>query len=69
MRSYLIQPGLMGRAKERWGTRLEERMERSPLLAVMERDIGTASKLVHIWLYKSPDERLKIRKKAMTDGI
>ena len=44
-------------------------MERSPLLVVMEGDIGTASKLVHIWPYKSLDERFNIRKKAMTDGI
>ena len=59
----------MEQAKERWGTRLEERMERSPLLVVMEGDIGTASKLVHIWPYKSLDERISIRKEAMTDGI
>ena len=44
-------------------------MERLPLVLVMEEDIGTASKLVHIWPYKSLDERFNIRKKAVTDGI
>lgn len=69
MRSYLIQPGLMGQAKARWATKLEERTNRSPLSVVMEGDIGTASKLVHIWPYKSLDERFDIRSKAMADDV
>ena len=69
MRSYLIQPGLMGQAKVRWATKLEERTKRSPLSVVMEGDIGTASKLVHIWPYKSLDKRFDIRSKAMADGV
>ena len=59
----------MGQAKARWATKLNERMERSPLSVVMEGDVGTASKLVHIWPYKSLDERSDIRNKALTDGV
>ena len=69
MRSYLIQPGLMGQAKARWNKKLKERMNYSPLSVVMEGDIGTASKLVHIWPYKSLDERLDIRNKASADSV
>ena len=69
MRSYLIQPGLMQQAKTRWATKLEQRTKRSPVSVIMEGDIGTASKLVHIWPYNSLDERLEIRTKATEDGV
>ncbi len=35
----------------------------------MECDIGTASKIIHLWPYKSLDERMAIRSKAEADGI
>ena len=69
MRSYLIQPGLMGQVKARWAKKLGERTVRSPLAVVMEGDVGTASKLVHIWPYQSLDERIKIRNQAKEDGV
>ena len=69
MRSYLIQPGLMGQTKARWTKKLGERTARSPLAVVMEGDVGTASKLVHIWPYQSLDERIKIRNQAKEDGV
>ena len=69
MRSYLIQPGTIGQMKARWATKLKERLERSPLSVVMEGDVGTYNKVVHIWPYKSLDERLKIRNKAKEDGV
>ena len=69
MRSYLIQPGLMGQTKARWAIKLGERTARSPLAVVMEGDVGTASKLVHIWPYQSLDERIKIRNQAKADGV
>ena len=69
MRSYLIQSGRMEQTRKRWAAALAERVSRSPLLAVMECDLGTASKLVHFWPYKSLDERWAIRSKAVQDGI
>lgn len=69
MRSYLIQPGTIGQMKARWATKLKERLERSPLSVVMEGDVGTYNKVVHIWPYKSLDERLEIRNKAKEDGV
>ena len=55
--------------KARWATKLKERLERSPLSVVMEGDVGTYNKVVHIWPYKSLDERLKIRTKAKEDNV
>ena len=69
MRSYLIQPGYMPQAKERWLQAIHERMERSPMSVVMETDVGQASKIMHIWPYKSLDERQAIRDKALADGL
>jgi len=69
MRSYLIQPGYMPQSKERWLQAIHERMERSPMSVVMETDVGQASKLIHIWPYKSLDERQAIRDKALADGL
>ena len=69
MRSYLIQPGYMPQAKERWLQAIHERMERSPMSVVMETDVGQASKIMHIWPYNSLDERQAIRDKALADGL
>ena len=69
MRSYLIQAGLMPQAKARWAPNIEERVKRSPLAVVMEGDVGTYNKMVHIWPYKSLDERLKIRTQAKEDNV
>jgi len=69
MRSYLIQPGTIGQMKARWETKLKERLERSPLSVVMDGDIGTNNKVVHIWPYKSLDERQDIRDNAKADGV
>ncbi len=69
MRSYMIQPGFMPQCKERWRQAINERMERSPMSVVMETDIGDASKIIHIWPYKSLDERQVIRDKALADGL
>ena len=69
MRSYMIQPGYMPKSKERWLQAIHERMERSPMSVVMETDIGEASKIIHIWPYKSFDQRQTIRDKALADGL
>lgn len=69
MRSYLIYPGKMPITKERWQKALPERTKRSPMATLLECDIGTASKIIHLWPYKSLDERMAIRSKAEADGI
>ena len=59
----------MPKSKELWNDTLHERMKRSPMSVVMETDIGEASKIIHIWPYKSLDERQTVRDKAIADGI
>ena len=69
MRSYMVRPGYMSQSKERWRHAIHERMERSPMSVVMETDIGDASKIIHIWPYKSLDERQAVRDKVLADGL
>lgn len=69
MRSYLIHADRMALTKEKWERSLPERVKRSPLATIMECEIGTASKILHIWPYNSLDERMAIRNQAVADGI
>ena len=68
-RSYMVTVGRMGEYLSRWKTALPGRAKHSPVSVVMECDVGTASKLMHIWPYKSLDERAKIRKQAEDEGV
>ena len=68
-RSYLVTIGQMREYRSRWDTALPERAKHSPVSVVMECDIGTASKIMHIWPYKTLDERTKVRKHVEDTGV
>lgn len=69
LRSYELVPGMLKKMQERWQSNLEKRVELSPLGAVMSVDLGTVNKIVHVWPYKSLDQRALIRKEAAEKGI
>lgn len=69
MRSYIVPPGSMGKVAERWEPALPKRQELSPLAVVMHSDVGPLNKYVHIWPYKSLEERGRIRKEAVDKGV
>lgn len=69
MRSYMLKPGGTAQMSESWGKHLPGRLKLSPLIGVFASDVGHLNKWVHIWAYKSLDERVAIRKKAMDQGI
>ena len=52
-----------------WEKHLPERTKLSPLIGVFTSDIGGLNQWVHIWAYKSLDERMAVRKKAMDSGV
>ena len=52
-----------------WEKHLPGRVKLSPLIGVFTSDIGALNQWVHIWAYKSLDERVAVRKKAMEAGI
>lgn len=69
MRTYMMKPGAAPEMAERWKSHLPGRMKLSPLIGVFTSDLGHLNQWVHIWAYKSLDERVAIRKKAMAEGI
>jgi hypothetical protein len=69
MRSYILRPGSIPEMAKRWGEHLAGRLKLSPLTGVFTSDIGGLNQWVHIWAYKSLDERIAIRKKATAEGI
>lgn len=69
MRTYTMKPGATAEMAERWKSHLPGRVKLSPLIGVYTSDTGELNQWVHIWAYKSLDERVAIRKKAMAEGI
>ena len=69
MRSYVLKAGSMPQMAQRWGEYLPGRLKLSPLTGVFTCDVGSLNQWVHIWAYKSLDERVAVRKKATADGI
>jgi hypothetical protein len=69
MRSYVLKAGGIPQMTRRWGEYLPGRLKLSPLTGVFTCDVGSLNQWVHIWAYKSLDERIAIRKKAAAEGI
>jgi hypothetical protein len=68
-RSYMITPGRMGDLTRRWAGAIDTRTKMSPLAMAMHTEGGTLNKFVHIWAYKSLEERREVRAKAVAAGI
>lgn len=69
MRSYLTKPGSMPQVIEAFNSKIEDRLKLSPLSGIMYTDSGPLNKFTHIWPYKSMDERMKIRAKAVETKV
>lgn len=69
MRRYVLRAGSTPQMAQRWGEYLPGRIKLSPLTGVFTCDIGSLNQWVHIWAYKSLDQRMEVRKKATAEGI
>ncbi len=69
MRTYTLKPGGAAEMAKRWEQYLPGRLGLSPLIGVFTADLGKLNQWVHIWAYKSLDERLQIRRRAAAEGI
>jgi hypothetical protein len=69
MRSYTLAAGGTAVMAENWAKHLPARLKLSPLIGVFHSDLGHLNQWVHIWAYKSLDERVAVRKKALDEGI
>jgi len=69
MRYYQVTPGKLPAIMDGWEKALPKRLEVSPLAGVFYTDTGALSKMIHIWPYSSTDERARIRKHCVDEGI
>jgi hypothetical protein len=68
IRTYVLEPGSAGRMASRWDEHLPGRTALSPLVGCFSSDIGALNRWVHIWAYKSLDERMSVRKTVAQKG-
>jgi hypothetical protein len=67
-RSYTTWTWKEGLFLDRVGAVIEEREKHSRLIAYWRGEIGSQNHLVHVWAYKSLDERARVRDLATKSG-
>ena len=69
LRAYTLKQGTLPGLVEGWASKIAERTKLSPLALAGSVDIGEANRFIHIWPYRSLDERAAIRKQARDAGV
>lgn len=69
VRSYVLKPTGLKPTMEAWRKSVPGRMTISPVLAAMTSVTGAVPRFLHVWPYKSFDERARLRAKAAADGV
>src|SRR5256714_15624897 len=67
IRTYEIGPGNLAEVEKRFGEGYEYRKKYSPLTAFWHTEIGPLNEIIHVWGYKDPAERARIRGEAGQD--
>jgi len=68
MRTYTYHPGDLPKIMRDWEAALPLRQTLSPVAALWYSELGALNKFVHIWPYKTLDQRMETRKKALETG-
>jgi hypothetical protein len=61
MRMYIYKPGAMSEVLKRWSEAVPDREKLSPLAACWYSELGGLNKFVHVWPYKSLEDRGRVR--------
>jgi len=69
VRTYMLKPAGLKPTTEAWRKAVPGRMKISPVLAAMTSVTGAVTRFLHVWPYKSFDERARLRAKAAADGV
>jgi hypothetical protein len=69
VRTYELRAAGLPWTIEAWARMLPGRTARSPILTAMYSTTGTVTRLMHIWPYKTLDQRGQIRAAAMADKL
>src|SRR5271170_2084512 len=65
----MLKPDGLAPTIELWRKAVPGRSTVSPVLAAMTSVTGAVTRFLHIWPYKSFDERARLRDKAVADGV
>ena len=68
MRTYTLKGGELPIVKKTWEAALPHRLKFGPIVTCGNTDIGALSKFIHIWPYKSLDERMRLRDEIRATG-
>ena len=69
MRQYTYPPEDMGKLLKAWGERTPAREKLSPMAGCWYNEAGGRNNFVHLWAYRSFEERLRIRQEAKDKGV
>jgi hypothetical protein len=69
VRTYRLKPDGLMPTIELWRKAVPGRSKVSPLVAAMTSVTGEVTRFMHIWPYRSFDERARLRDKAVADGV
>lgn len=69
VRTYVFKPDGVMPTETLWREWLPKRMKVSPVVTAMVSSSGTVARFMHIWPYKTLDERARIRAKAVNDKV
>ena len=70
MRTYTVaNGGEMAKMEAMWAAALPDRLKIGPVTAVWKSELGALNKFLHIWPYKSLNDRVETRNKATAAGV
>ncbi|HYA06056.1 MAG TPA: NIPSNAP family protein [Xanthobacteraceae bacterium] len=69
VRTYMLKAGSLAPTVELWRKAVPARAKVSPVLAAMTSLTGAVTRFLHIWPYRSFDERARLRDQAVADGV
>jgi hypothetical protein len=70
MRIYTVaNHGEMAKMEAMWAAALPDRLKIGPVTAVWKSEMGALNKFLHIWPYKSLNDRVETRNKATAAGV
>jgi hypothetical protein len=69
IRRYTLAAGSLPGVMKRWEAALPARIKLSPLVTAGGMEFGGANRFIHIWAYKTMDQRLQVREQGRKAGV
>ena len=69
VRTYALKPDGLKPTIALWEKAVPARAKISPVIAAMYSVSGAVTRFMHIWAYRSLDERMRLRAKSVAEGV